>query len=107
LVVVVLVPIAVSVGLAASIVLHQSSIRHQATADDESTRVLDSLLRSRAAIDAEYLDSVEVVAAQANHVSGAELDALLGVDVQENLAVNRRANNHLAVFEPPPSSANS
>jgi diguanylate cyclase (GGDEF)-like protein len=100
LVVVVLVPIAVSVGLATTIVLHQSSIRHQAATDEESTKVLDSLLRSRAAIDAEYLDSVEVVVAQANHVSGAELDALLGVDVQANLTANRRANNHLAVFEP-------
>jgi diguanylate cyclase (GGDEF)-like protein len=100
LVAIVLVPIAVSIGLAATIVLHQSSIRHQAVTANQSTRVLDSLLRSRAAIDAEYLSSVEVVVAQVNHLSGTELDSLLGIDVQANLTADRRANDHQAVFAP-------
>jgi diguanylate cyclase (GGDEF)-like protein len=100
LVVVVLIPLAVSVGLASTVVLSQSSIRRQATADHQATLVLDSLLHARAAVDAEYLSSEATVVAQSYHVSGSELDTLLGIDVQADLADARRAVDDQSVLGP-------
>ncbi|HVB90875.1 MAG TPA: diguanylate cyclase [Acidimicrobiales bacterium] len=95
-----LVPLAASVGLAATIVVHESAIHNQAEVDNRTTLELDSLLRARAALTAEYLDSVEVVVGQSFHLSVAQVSALLGVDVQAHLAAARRSEDRQPVFAP-------
>jgi diguanylate cyclase (GGDEF)-like protein len=98
LVVVVLIPLTVAVGLASSVVLHQSTTRHQALMASQSSLVLDSLLRDRADVYAEYVATLAIVAATAHGLSGSQLDQLLGVDFQADLTSARRLVDAQAIF---------
>jgi hypothetical protein len=100
LVVVVLLPLAMAVGLASTVVVHQSSTRQQALMAQQSSLVLDSLLRARVAVYNEYVPTAAILAATQYHLSPAALDALLGVDFQADLATARRAVDHLDAFKP-------
>jgi len=99
LVVVVLIPLAVAVGLGTSTVLRQSTTRRQALTARQSSLVLDSLLRDRADVYAEYVPTLAIVAAKAHHLSGSELDKLLGVDFQADLGSARRLVDEQPVFQ--------
>jgi len=99
LVVVVLIPLAVAVGLATTVVLNQSSIRHRSLTTRESSLTLDSLVRDRADLYAEYVPTMAIVSARTYHISGSALDALLGIDFQANLITARRVIDHQPSFE--------
>jgi diguanylate cyclase (GGDEF)-like protein len=91
-------PLAIAVGLASTVVANQSSIRDQAVMARQSSLVLNSLLRARIDVYAEYVASASIVAAQAYHVSAAELNSLIGVNVQATLVVARRTVDQQKVF---------
>jgi diguanylate cyclase (GGDEF)-like protein len=95
-----LVPLVMAVGLASTVVTHQWSTRHQAVTTRQSSLALDSLLRARTDVYAEFIPSQAIVAARTYHVSAATLDSLLGVDVQTELVDARRAVDHQAAFGP-------
>jgi hypothetical protein len=99
LVVVVLIPLAVAVGLATTVVLHQSLIRHRSLTTRESSLTLDSLVRVRADLYAEYVPTMAIVSARVYHISGPALDALLGVNFQRNLILARRVVDHQPIFD--------
>jgi hypothetical protein len=98
LVAVVLIPLAMSVGLASTVILHQSSLRQTAVTARQYSLVLDSLLRARIDVYAEYVPTAAIQAANQYHVSAAVLDSLLGINVKEDLVDARRVVNHLAIF---------
>ena len=98
LIVVLLVPLLMAVGLASTVVVHQLSTRQQAVTARQSSLALDSLLRARVAIYAEYIPSQAIVTARSYHISSAALDSLLGADVQTNLVDSRRSVDHQAAF---------
>lgn len=100
LVALVFLPLAISVGLASTVVAHQSSLRGQAITARQSSLVLNSLLRARIDVYAEYVASASIVAAQAYHVSAAELDSLLGLNVQASLVDARHTVDQQKVFGP-------
>lgn len=100
LVALVLIPLTVSIALASTIVVHQSAVHNLAEAEHKTTLVLDSLLRARAAVTTEYLDSVEVVVGRSFHLSVMQVGLLLGVNLQADLADARRADNRLHFFAP-------
>jgi len=101
LVALVVLPLAIAIALAATVVANQASIRAQAVTTRQSSLELDSLLRARIDVQAEYVFSASIVAAQAYHVSAAELDLLTGVNVQKSLAEARRAvDRQRGVFGP-------
>ena len=90
LVALVLLPLLLAIGLAATVVANQSSIRGQAITARRSSLFLNTLLRARIDVYTEYVASASIVAAQAYHLSGAELDSLLGLNVQAALIDARR-----------------
>jgi diguanylate cyclase (GGDEF)-like protein len=94
----VLIPLAMSVGLASTVILHQSSVRENAETARQYSLVLDSLLRARIDLYAEYVPTAAIQAANEYHVSTAVLDSLLGINVKEDLADARQVVNHLAIF---------
>jgi diguanylate cyclase (GGDEF)-like protein len=98
LIVVLLVPLLIAMGLASTVVVHQLSARHQAVTARQSSLALDSLLRARVDIYAEYIPSQAIVAARSYGVSPAALDSLLGTDVQAELVASRRTVDHQAAF---------
>ncbi len=98
LVLVLLVPLAATVGLASTVVASQLSSRRQAEATRQSSLVLDTLLQARVDIYAEYIPSQSIVTSRAFNVSPAALDSLLGVNVQAELVAARRAVDHQATF---------
>jgi diguanylate cyclase (GGDEF)-like protein len=89
----------VAVGLASSVVLHQSTIRHQALMARQSSLILDSLLRDRADVYAEYVPTLAIAAAKAHGLSGSQLDKLLGVDFQADLGTARRLVDEQPIFQ--------
>jgi diguanylate cyclase (GGDEF)-like protein len=93
-------PLAIAVGLASTVVANQSSVRGQAVTARRSSLVLNSLLRARIDVYAEYVASASIVAAQAYDVSAAELDTLLGVNVQATLVDARHTVDQQKVFGP-------
>jgi diguanylate cyclase (GGDEF)-like protein len=95
---VLLVPLLIAVGLASTVVVHQLSARHQAVTARQSSLALDSLLRARVDIYAEYIPSQAIVAAHSYHLTPAALDSLLGADVQAELVASRRTVDHQAAF---------
>jgi len=99
LVIIVLIPIAVALGLGSRIVTNQASRRDQATMVRQSSLVLDSLLRARIDVYAEYVPSAAIVAARLHDLSEAQLDKLIGVNFKANLIKARRAVNQQAVFK--------
>ena len=100
LVAIVLLPLAISIGLASTVVASQSSIRGQAVTARRSSLYLDSLLRARIDVYTEYVDTASIVAAQAYHVSNAELNSLMGLNVRAAMIDARRAVDHQKVFRP-------
>jgi len=100
LVALVFLPLAIAVGLASTVVANQSSVRGQALMARQSSLVLNSLLRARIDVYAEYVASASIVAAQTYHVSAAELDSLTGVNVQATLVDARRTVDRQKVFGP-------
>jgi diguanylate cyclase (GGDEF)-like protein len=100
LVALVFLPLAIAVGLASTVVTNQSSVRDQAVMARQSSLVLNSLLRARIDVYAEYVASASIVAAQAYHVSAAELNSLIGVNVQATLVVARRTVDQQKVLGP-------
>ncbi len=100
LIVVLLVPLLIAVGLASTLVAHQLSIRHQAVTAHQSTLTLDSLLLARVDIYAEFIPSQAIVEGRAYHISSAELDSLLGVDVETDLIDSRKTVDDQAGFGP-------
>jgi diguanylate cyclase (GGDEF)-like protein len=95
-----LVPIAVALGLASKEVASQASRRSEAVTVSQSSFVLDSLLRARIDVYAEYVPSAAIVAARANHLSPAALDSLLGINFQADLVNARKLLDQQAVFGP-------
>ena len=95
-----LIPLVVALVISSTVVLTQVSSRRQAVSARQSSLVLDSLLRARVSIYEEYVASAAIVAAQANHLTVAQLDALLGTDFPAELAGARRQVNSQAVFGP-------
>jgi diguanylate cyclase (GGDEF)-like protein len=93
-------PLAIAVGLASTVVVNQSAVRGQALMARQSSLVLNSLLRARIDVYAEYVASASIVAAQTYHVSAAELDSLTGVNVQATLVDARRTVDRQKVFRP-------
>ena len=100
-----LIPLIVAVGISSVVVLGQSSSRQQAVAAARSSLALDALLRARVSVYEEYVPSAAIVAAQANDLTEAQLDTLLGTDFQADLVTARRQVNELAVPGPKASSA--
>jgi diguanylate cyclase (GGDEF)-like protein len=98
LVVLVLIPLAVALGLATNVVVNQSSIRHRSLTTRESSLILDSLVRARADLYAEYVPTMAIVSARAFHVTGSALDALLGIDFQSNLITARQIVDRQPIF---------
>jgi diguanylate cyclase (GGDEF)-like protein len=98
LVALVFLPLVIAVGLASTIVANQSSIRGQADTARQSSLVLNSLLRARIDVYAEYVASASIVAAQTYQVSAAQLDSLLGINVQATLVAARRTVDQQEVF---------
>ena len=99
LMVVLLVPLLIAVGLASTVVAHQLSIRHQAMTAHQSSLTLDSLLLARVDVYAEYIPSQAIVAARVYHISIAELDSLLGVNVETDLLESRSTVDAQPAFE--------
>jgi diguanylate cyclase (GGDEF)-like protein len=95
-----LIPLIVAVGISSVVVLSQSSSRRQAVSAAQSSRGLDSLLRARVSVYEEYVPSAAIVAAQANHITEAQLDNLLHTDFQADLVKARRQVNALGVPGP-------
>jgi diguanylate cyclase (GGDEF)-like protein len=100
LVALVLLPLAIAIGLASTAVANQSSVRGQAVAARQSSLFLDSLLRARVDVYTEYVASASIVAAKEYHLSTAELNAILGSNVQATLINARHAVDQQKVFEP-------
>ena len=100
LVVVVLIPLVIVVVLASTLVVHQASARSQAVRARQSSLVLDSLLQARVAIYDEYIPSAARVAASLYGISLDQVDKLLGVNFQANLAAARKAVDGQAIFKP-------
>ncbi len=94
------VPLAVGVALASTVVVHQLSSRHAAVATRQSSLALDSLLRARVDVYAEYIPSQSIITSRVYGVGPAALDALLGVNVQSELDAARRAVDRQAAFAP-------
>ena len=90
----------VAIGISSTIVVAQSSSRQQAVAARQSSLALDSLLRARVSIYQEYVPSAAIVAAQANGLTEAQLDTLLGTDFQADLVTARRQVDEQAIFGP-------
>jgi diguanylate cyclase (GGDEF)-like protein len=95
-----LIPLIVAVGISSVVVLGQSSSRQQAVAAARSSLALDALLRAQVSVYEEYVPSAAIVAAQANHITEAQLDTLLNTDFQADLVAARRQVNELAVPGP-------
>ena len=100
LVIVALIPLVVALVISSTVVFTQVSSRRQAVSARQSSLVLDSLLRARVSIYQEYVASAAIVAAQANHLTVAQLDALLGTNFPAELARARRQVNSQAAFGP-------
>ena len=100
LVIIMLIPFAVGLGLASREVANQASQRDQADQVRQASLVLDSLLRARIDVFAEYVPSAAIVAARENHLSAARLDSLLGINFQANLTRARRTLDRQAVLGP-------
>jgi diguanylate cyclase (GGDEF)-like protein len=100
LVIVVLIPLMIAAGLASTFVLHQTSARRQAVTARQSSLVLDSLLRARVDVYAEYVPSAALLAVTTYHISIEQIDALLGVNFQANLVGARKAIDQLPIFRP-------
>jgi diguanylate cyclase (GGDEF)-like protein len=100
LVLVVLIPLVIAAGLASTVVVHQTSARRQADTARQSSLVLDSLLRARVDVYAEYVPSAAILAVSTYHISIAQIDALLGVNFQANLISARRAVDRQPIFQP-------
>src|ERR1019366_4899614 len=100
LAIIMLIPIAVALGLASKEVASQASRRNEAITVRQSSLVLDSLLRTRIDVYAEYVPSAAIVAARANHLSPAALDSLLGINFQADLVSARKLLDRQAVFGP-------
>ena len=98
MIVVLLVPLLMAVGLASTVVVHQLSARTQADTARRSSLVLDSLLRARVDIYAEYIPSQAIVTARLYHISPSALDSLLGVNVENELVAARRTVDHQDAF---------
>jgi diguanylate cyclase (GGDEF)-like protein len=98
--VITLVPLTLALILASTAVANQLSSRHQAVAVRQSSLVLDSLLRARIDVYAEYVPSQAIVTARTYGVTPAGLNTLLGVDVQKELVDARRTVDGQAVFRP-------
>lgn len=94
------IPLIVVVGLGTGLVVNQSSIRGQAELARQSSFTLDSLLRDRADVYAEYVPTLAIAEARLNHFSGAQLDKLLGVDFQANLVSARQLVDRQPDFGP-------
>jgi diguanylate cyclase (GGDEF)-like protein len=90
LILVIVAPIAATFGLAWTTVTGNWSSRSEAVAARQATLELDSLLNARAAIADEYLSTAAIVYAATYHVSSAELDSLLGINFEAQLAAARR-----------------
>jgi diguanylate cyclase (GGDEF)-like protein len=100
LVIVVLIPLMIAAGLASSVVLHQTSARRQAVTARQSSLVLDSLLRARVDVYAEYVPSAAILAVTTYDISIQQIDALLGVNFQANLVSARKAIDRQPIFRP-------
>jgi diguanylate cyclase (GGDEF)-like protein len=100
LVFVVLIPLVIAAGLASTVVVHQTSARRQAETARESSLVLDSLLRARVDVYAEYVPSAAILAVTTYHISIEQIDALLGVNFQANLIAARKAVDQQPIFRP-------
>jgi len=81
-------------------VASQASRRSEAVTVRQSSLVLDSLLRARIDVYAEYVPSAAIVAARANNLSPAALDSLLGINFQADLVSARKLLDQQAVFGP-------
>jgi hypothetical protein len=68
----------VALGLGFRVVTTQASRRDQAVMVRQSSLALDSLLRARIDVYAEYVPSAAIVAARAYNLTEDELDTLLG-----------------------------
>lgn len=90
LVIAVLMPITGGLALASSVVAQQVSRRDRAITVRHTTLTLDAILQARIDIYAEYVPSAAIVAGRSNHLSEAQLHALLGVDLEQNLQRARK-----------------
>jgi diguanylate cyclase (GGDEF)-like protein len=98
LVAVVLIPLTIAVALASVVVLKQSGTRSRAEEASQTSLVLDSLLRDRIDVYAEYVPSEALVAARENNLTGAQLDSLLGINFQADLKSARQAVDRQSAF---------
>jgi diguanylate cyclase (GGDEF)-like protein len=105
LVLVVLAPIAATVGFASMTAIGRWSSRNEAVTASKATLELDSLIQARAAINDEYVPSAAIVYAAAYKVTPAGLDALLGIDFAGELVTARRLVDEQAVLRTTPSLA--
>ena len=97
-IVVLLVPLLIVVAVASTVVVHQLSTRRQAVSTRQSSLALDSLLRARVDMYAEYIPSQAIVVARTYEVLPATLNSLLGVDVQRELIGSRRTVDRQTAF---------
>jgi diguanylate cyclase (GGDEF)-like protein len=102
-----LIPLIVAFVISSVVVFSQSSSRQQAVSAAQSSLALDSLLRARVSVYEEYVPSAAIVAAQANHITEAQLDSLLHTDFQADLVKARQQVDELAVPGPKGQFGNS
>lgn len=105
LVLVVLAPIAATVGFASTTAVARWSSRSQAVTVHNATLELDSFMRARAAVADEYVPTAAIVYAAAYHVSPVALESLLGIDFEAELAAARRTVDQQTVLRTTPSLA--
>ena len=103
LVLVVLAPIAATVGFASTTAAARLSSRNEAVTARTATLELDALVKARAAIADEDVPTAAIVYAAAYHVSPAGLDALLGIDFQAELVAARKMVDSQTVLRTTPS----
>ncbi len=99
-VVILLVPLLIVIGISSTVVAHQLATRRQAVSARQSSLTLDALLRARVDLYDEYIPSQAIVVSHAYQVTPSALNALLGLNVQAELVVARRAVDRQMVFGP-------
>jgi diguanylate cyclase (GGDEF)-like protein len=103
LVLILLAPIAATVGFASATAVGRWSSRNEAVTARTATLELDALMTARAAIADEDVPTAAIVYAAAYHVSPAVLDSLLGIDFEAELAAARQMVDRQTVLRTTPS----
>jgi hypothetical protein len=87
----VLLPTLITVALASSVAVGKWSDRDRAVGARSTTLRLDALMQARADVTDEYVPSAAIADANTLHISRSELDTLLKINFESDLATARAA----------------